>query len=149
KGFRLNSTFSCVILLSVCTLCRPIGLEGCDTWDGGKGTWGGRAKGFGTTPVCAYTGEGWGRELSFGGKRSCRLLAIYSPEPKVLVGVCDFRSWDSVESGESCRFLGERGNKELEGKGGGVNSGLNVGYMDERFGELACLVPGVNRDFVS
>nr|GEZ67562.1 reverse transcriptase domain-containing protein [Tanacetum cinerariifolium] len=26
-------------------------LEGCDTWDGGKGTWGGRAKGFGTVPV--------------------------------------------------------------------------------------------------
>nr|GEZ85782.1 hypothetical protein [Tanacetum cinerariifolium] len=57
KGFRLNSTFSCVILLSVCTLCRPIGLEGCDTWDGGKGTWGGRAKGFGTVPMCVRTQE--------------------------------------------------------------------------------------------
>nr|GFB78712.1 hypothetical protein [Tanacetum cinerariifolium] len=68
---------------------------------------------------------------------------------KVLVGVCDFRSWDSVESGGSCRFSREKGSRELAGKGGGVNSGLNVGYRDGRFGELACLVPRVNRDFVS
>nr|GEV31955.1 hypothetical protein [Tanacetum cinerariifolium] len=39
------------------------------------------------------------------------------PEPKVLVGVCDFRSWDSVERGRSCRFSGERGSRELAGKG--------------------------------
>nr|GEY32010.1 hypothetical protein [Tanacetum cinerariifolium] len=39
-------------------------LEGYDTWDVGKVTWGGRAKVFGTVPVCvgvqekAYGGEG-------------------------------------------------------------------------------------------
>nr|GEX45373.1 DNA-directed DNA polymerase [Tanacetum cinerariifolium] len=31
--------------------------KGCDTWDGGKGTWGGRAKGFGTIPVCVHAQE--------------------------------------------------------------------------------------------
>nr|GFA25495.1 hypothetical protein [Tanacetum cinerariifolium] len=55
------------------------------------------------------------------------LLAIYSPKSRVLVGICDFRSWDSVESGGSCRFSGERGSRELAGKEGRVNSGLNVG----------------------
>nr|GEV01468.1 hypothetical protein [Tanacetum cinerariifolium] len=32
------------------------GLEGCASWDGGKGTWGGRERSFGTVPVLA--GEG-------------------------------------------------------------------------------------------
>nr|GEY44168.1 hypothetical protein [Tanacetum cinerariifolium] len=36
---------------------HPIGLEECATWDGGKGTWGGRAKGFGTAPVCVHAQE--------------------------------------------------------------------------------------------
>nr|GEU75306.1 zinc finger, CCHC-type [Tanacetum cinerariifolium] len=60
---RLNSPFSCVTWLSVCTLDRPIGKEGCASWDGGKGIWGGREKGFGTVPVCVRVQEseyGWG-----------------------------------------------------------------------------------------
>nr|GFC90734.1 hypothetical protein [Tanacetum cinerariifolium] len=31
--------------------------KGCDTWDGSKGTWGGRARGFGTVPVCVRVQE--------------------------------------------------------------------------------------------
>nr|GEV39020.1 hypothetical protein [Tanacetum cinerariifolium] len=38
-------------------LAGKTGLEGYDTWDGGKGTWGGRAKGFGTVLVCVCTQE--------------------------------------------------------------------------------------------
>nr|GEV76175.1 reverse transcriptase domain-containing protein [Tanacetum cinerariifolium] len=37
--------------------CRPIRNEGCATWDGGKSTWGGRAKGFGTVLVCVRVQE--------------------------------------------------------------------------------------------
>nr|GEW41531.1 hypothetical protein [Tanacetum cinerariifolium] len=37
------------------------GLEECATWDGSKGTWGGRAKGFGTIPVCVRTQEKLGK----------------------------------------------------------------------------------------
>nr|GEY41025.1 retrovirus-related Pol polyprotein from transposon TNT 1-94 [Tanacetum cinerariifolium] len=48
KGIRLISTFSCAIWLSVCTLDRPIGKEGCASWDLGKRTWGGREMGVGT-----------------------------------------------------------------------------------------------------
>nr|GFA75705.1 hypothetical protein [Tanacetum cinerariifolium] len=47
---RLNSSFLCVSWLSVCILDRPIGKEGCASWDGGKGTWGGQARVFGTVP---------------------------------------------------------------------------------------------------
>nr|GEV83674.1 reverse transcriptase domain-containing protein [Tanacetum cinerariifolium] len=32
KGIRLNSSFLCVTWLSVCTLDRPIGKEGCASW---------------------------------------------------------------------------------------------------------------------
>nr|GEZ07640.1 putative RNA-directed DNA polymerase, eukaryota, reverse transcriptase zinc-binding domain protein [Tanacetum cinerariifolium] len=46
-----------------------VGLVGCDTWDGGKGTWGGRAKVFGTVPVwCRCTGRGVGDGLFLAGK---------------------------------------------------------------------------------
>nr|GEY75809.1 hypothetical protein [Tanacetum cinerariifolium] len=31
--------------------------KGCATWDGGKSTWGGRARGFGTVPVCVRVQE--------------------------------------------------------------------------------------------
>nr|GEW11481.1 elongation factor 2-like [Tanacetum cinerariifolium] len=34
--------------LSGCLLCRPIRKKGCATWDGGKSTWGGRAKVLGS-----------------------------------------------------------------------------------------------------
>nr|GEZ36194.1 hypothetical protein [Tanacetum cinerariifolium] len=50
----------------------------------------------------------------------------YSPKSRVLVGICDFRSWDSVESGGSCWFSGEMGSRELARKEGRVNNGLNV-----------------------
>nr|GEZ94849.1 hypothetical protein [Tanacetum cinerariifolium] len=43
--------------LSVCLLCRPMRKKGCATWDGGKGTWRGRAKGFGTVSVCVRVQE--------------------------------------------------------------------------------------------
>nr|GEZ96013.1 hypothetical protein [Tanacetum cinerariifolium] len=32
-------------------------LEGCDTWDGGKVTWGGQARVYGTVPVCVCAQE--------------------------------------------------------------------------------------------
>nr|GEV44408.1 reverse transcriptase domain-containing protein [Tanacetum cinerariifolium] len=54
---RLNLPFSCVIWLSVCTLDRPIGKEGCASWDRDKGTWGGRARVFGTVSVCVRVQE--------------------------------------------------------------------------------------------
>nr|GEV24336.1 uncharacterized mitochondrial protein AtMg00810-like [Tanacetum cinerariifolium] len=47
---KLKSSFLCVTWLSVCTLDRPIGKEGCVSWDLGKRTWGGREMGFGTVP---------------------------------------------------------------------------------------------------
>nr|GEX30928.1 reverse transcriptase domain-containing protein [Tanacetum cinerariifolium] len=60
---RLNSPFSCVTWLSVCTLCRPMRKEECASWDLGKRTWGGQEKGFGTVPVCVRVQEseyeGW------------------------------------------------------------------------------------------
>nr|GEY18410.1 hypothetical protein [Tanacetum cinerariifolium] len=37
--------------------CRPIGKEDAATWDGGKSTWGGRARGFGTVSVCMRDAE--------------------------------------------------------------------------------------------
>nr|GFA46396.1 hypothetical protein [Tanacetum cinerariifolium] len=43
--------------LSVCLLCRPIRKKGCTTWDGGKSTWGDRARGFGTVLVCVSVHE--------------------------------------------------------------------------------------------
>nr|GEV75415.1 hypothetical protein [Tanacetum cinerariifolium] len=51
KGIRLNSPNSCVTWLSVCTLDRPIGKEDYASWERGKGTWGGREKGFDTVLV--------------------------------------------------------------------------------------------------
>nr|GEW59893.1 hypothetical protein [Tanacetum cinerariifolium] len=57
KGIRLILTFSCVIWLSVCTLDRPIGKEGCASWDLGRRTWGGRERGFGTVSVCVRVQE--------------------------------------------------------------------------------------------
>nr|GEY83133.1 hypothetical protein [Tanacetum cinerariifolium] len=33
------------------------GKEGCASWDGGKGIWGGRARVFGTVPVCVRVQE--------------------------------------------------------------------------------------------
>nr|GEZ49236.1 hypothetical protein [Tanacetum cinerariifolium] len=67
KGIRLISPNSCVTLAIRVLLDRPIGLGECATWDGGKGTWGGRAKGFGTVPVCVSVQEmagGEGRVLA-------------------------------------------------------------------------------------
>nr|GEZ07082.1 hypothetical protein [Tanacetum cinerariifolium] len=55
--FRLISSFPYVRLQSVCILDRPIGKKGCASWDGGKGTWGGRARVFGTVPVYERAGE--------------------------------------------------------------------------------------------
>nr|GEV80619.1 hypothetical protein [Tanacetum cinerariifolium] len=37
--------------------CRPMRKEGCATWDGSKSTWGGRARGVGTVPVCVSVQE--------------------------------------------------------------------------------------------
>nr|GEW62924.1 retrovirus-related Pol polyprotein from transposon TNT 1-94 [Tanacetum cinerariifolium] len=48
--FRLILPNSCVTWLSVCTIDRPMRNKDAATWDGGKSTWGGRAKGFGTVP---------------------------------------------------------------------------------------------------
>nr|GEV85842.1 hypothetical protein [Tanacetum cinerariifolium] len=48
KGIRLILPNSCVRWLSVCLLCHPMRKKGCATWDGGRSTWGGQAKGFGT-----------------------------------------------------------------------------------------------------
>nr|GEV81571.1 hypothetical protein [Tanacetum cinerariifolium] len=67
KGIRLKSSFLCVTWLSVCTLYRPMRNKGAATWDEGKGTWGGREKGFSTVPVwCKCTERGvWdGRVLA-------------------------------------------------------------------------------------
>nr|GEX32770.1 hypothetical protein [Tanacetum cinerariifolium] len=50
KGIRLISPNSCVTWLSVCTIDRPKRNKDAATWDGGKGTWGGRAKVFGSNP---------------------------------------------------------------------------------------------------
>nr|GFD40979.1 hypothetical protein [Tanacetum cinerariifolium] len=50
KGIRLKSSFLCVTWLSVCILDRPIGKEGCASWDLGKRTWGGQEMGVGTVP---------------------------------------------------------------------------------------------------
>nr|GFA93678.1 hypothetical protein [Tanacetum cinerariifolium] len=35
--------------------------EGMCPWDGGNSTWGGRAKGFGTVPVCVRAQEKLGK----------------------------------------------------------------------------------------
>nr|GEZ45976.1 integrase, catalytic region, zinc finger, CCHC-type, peptidase aspartic, catalytic [Tanacetum cinerariifolium] len=43
--------------------CRPIRKEEIASWDGGKSTWGGRAKGFGTVPVCVSV-----EEMVYGGR---------------------------------------------------------------------------------
>nr|GEW36053.1 hypothetical protein [Tanacetum cinerariifolium] len=51
KGIRLILPNSCVTWLSVCTIDPPMRNEDAATWDGGKGTWGGRAKVFGTILV--------------------------------------------------------------------------------------------------
>nr|GEV24100.1 hypothetical protein [Tanacetum cinerariifolium] len=59
--FRLNSSNSCVTWLSVCIFCRPMRKKGCASWDGGKGTWGGRARVFDTVSVwCRCTERGVG-----------------------------------------------------------------------------------------
>nr|GEU93809.1 hypothetical protein [Tanacetum cinerariifolium] len=69
KGIRLILSFLCAIWLSVCTLDRPIRKEGCASWDLGKGTWGGREKGFGTVPVwCRCIGSGVGDGVVLAGK---------------------------------------------------------------------------------
>nr|GEY45487.1 hypothetical protein [Tanacetum cinerariifolium] len=44
--------------------------RGCATWDGGNGTWGGRARVFGTVLVCESTRKSWGRGVDFGEKGS-------------------------------------------------------------------------------
>nr|GEW31969.1 hypothetical protein [Tanacetum cinerariifolium] len=54
--------------------CRPMRKKGCATWDGGKSTWGGRAKSFGTVPVYVSVQEmvyGGGSLLA--GKGLCQL----------------------------------------------------------------------------
>nr|GFD13015.1 hypothetical protein [Tanacetum cinerariifolium] len=38
-------------------LVSSIRKGGAAMWDGGKSTWGGRAKGFGTVPVCVRIQE--------------------------------------------------------------------------------------------
>nr|GEW48866.1 hypothetical protein [Tanacetum cinerariifolium] len=46
---------------SMTKVVKDQGKEGCASWDLGKGTWGGREKGFGTVPVwCRCTGSGVG-----------------------------------------------------------------------------------------
>nr|GEV27850.1 reverse transcriptase domain-containing protein [Tanacetum cinerariifolium] len=47
---RLILPNSCVTWLSVCTIDRPMRNKDAATWDGGKSTWGGWARGFGTVP---------------------------------------------------------------------------------------------------
>nr|GEZ97604.1 hypothetical protein [Tanacetum cinerariifolium] len=56
-------------------------LEGLPTWDGGKGTWGGRVRVIGTVPVCVRIQErARGEGSRFGGKRCwgvlCELLGF-------------------------------------------------------------------------
>nr|GEU32793.1 retrotransposon protein, putative, unclassified [Tanacetum cinerariifolium] len=58
KGIRLIFPFPCVRWLSVCILCRPMRKKGCATWDRGKSTWRGWARGFGTVPE-AMTDPAW------------------------------------------------------------------------------------------
>nr|GFA20272.1 hypothetical protein [Tanacetum cinerariifolium]GFA36999.1 hypothetical protein [Tanacetum cinerariifolium] len=47
--------------LSVCYCCRPMREKRLATWDGGKVTWGGRVRVYGTVPVyvCVHK-KGWG-----------------------------------------------------------------------------------------
>nr|GEY30750.1 hypothetical protein [Tanacetum cinerariifolium]GEY34836.1 hypothetical protein [Tanacetum cinerariifolium] len=56
KGIRLILPNSCVTWLSVCTIDCPMRNKDAAMWDGGKSTWGGRARGFGTvqTPNPKY-----------------------------------------------------------------------------------------------
>nr|GEV11635.1 hypothetical protein [Tanacetum cinerariifolium] len=48
--------------LSKVSMCRPMRLESLATWDGVNSTWGGRAKGFGTVPVCMRVQERAGED---------------------------------------------------------------------------------------
>nr|GEV17619.1 putative reverse transcriptase domain-containing protein [Tanacetum cinerariifolium] len=53
KGIRLILPNSCITLAIRVHLGRPIGLEGLATWDGGKSTWGGRARVLGVAATMA------------------------------------------------------------------------------------------------
>nr|GEV67553.1 protein kinase-like domain, phloem protein 2-like protein [Tanacetum cinerariifolium] len=82
KGIRLIWPNSYVTLAIRVLLDRPIGLEECATWDGGNNTWGGRARVFGTVPVCVSVQEmagGEGRVLAgrvVNGTVGCRPIGL-------------------------------------------------------------------------
>nr|GEV47784.1 hypothetical protein [Tanacetum cinerariifolium] len=88
---------------------RPIGLEGLDTWDGGKGTWGGRAKVFGTVPVwCMCTGRGVRDGLFLARKRVrvlCRLVRVYGFDKFGPWGLFKFTSCFSKRLGRASKVF--------------------------------------------
>nr|GEU53458.1 RNA-directed DNA polymerase, eukaryota, reverse transcriptase zinc-binding domain protein [Tanacetum cinerariifolium] len=64
------------------------GLEGCDTWDGGKGTWGGRVRSFGTVPVVLRTQEiVWGKGLKWRESSSLKFSPAISETGKTAMSL--------------------------------------------------------------
>nr|GEX32339.1 retrovirus-related Pol polyprotein from transposon TNT 1-94 [Tanacetum cinerariifolium] len=60
---------------SMCYDSRPMKLEDCATWDGGKTTWGGRVDAMGIVPVCVCTGE-----LGFSPSGDFEIFTILVPD---------------------------------------------------------------------
>nr|GEW06434.1 hypothetical protein [Tanacetum cinerariifolium] len=63
ESLILNSEL--VISFIIEPVASLVRLEGCAMWDSGKGTWEGRARVYGTVPVCVCTGNSWGLLLEF------------------------------------------------------------------------------------
>nr|GEY68425.1 reverse transcriptase domain-containing protein [Tanacetum cinerariifolium] len=73
-------------LQSVCLLCRPIRKKGCATWDGGKSTWGGRVRVFGTVSVVLSA-----QELALGREGDILILeALLNNDPEPLSNQKDY-----------------------------------------------------------
>nr|GEY46788.1 hypothetical protein [Tanacetum cinerariifolium] len=62
KGIRLILPNSCVTLAIRVLLDRPIRKDEIATWERGNSTWGGRARGIGSVPVCVSVHERAGGE---------------------------------------------------------------------------------------
>nr|GEV17768.1 copia protein [Tanacetum cinerariifolium] len=100
KGIRLILPFPCVSLAISVILDRPIRNDEISTWERGNSTWGGRARGIGTVPVCVSVQEragGEGRVLA--GKGVVGVL-FRERDPKVDDGFAFFIVKNGIVNGD-------------------------------------------------
>nr|GEW93579.1 reverse transcriptase domain-containing protein [Tanacetum cinerariifolium] len=110
--------------------------KGCATWDGSKSKWGGRARGFGTVPVCVSVHEMVGEGVVvFGGKRSCS----YCGEPIVST------SFPTLTPFRDSDFLFEETDVFLAIDDERISPKINESYYDSK-GDIILLEEFLNDD---